>query len=474
MIKIEERFFLDKIGLSKEEMSKLLAIALERGGDFSEIFIEYRFNNSVTIEEDIVKSSSRSISLGAGIRVINGEQTGYAFTNDLSFDILKKAAITAGTIADSGNHRSVSDLTEHSRKNNLYISNHLVTELSLEKKINLVRSAYDSALKYDKRIVKVSSTLADEVQFVLVCNSFGKIVTDIRPQTRLMVISTAQENNTRDTGFENAGGRVGVDFFENVKRPEEIGRLASEEAINLLSAGDSPAGEMPVVLGGGESGVLIHEAVGHPLEADGAWKKTSIMADKLGKLVANPIVTIYDDATIPSYRGSLNIDDEGTETEPVLLIENGKLVAYMNDLLSSKILNHKPNGHGRRESYAFSPIPRMNNTVLEKGDCTPDDIIKSVKKGFFAKSFQGGMVNSTGKFTFSVNLGYLIEDGKLTKPVKNATLIGSNFEILQNIDMIGNDTGFFLGTCGKDGQSVPVTCGTPTVRISKMTVGGKI
>jgi len=474
MVKIEEKYFFDKIRLTEEEMSRLLSIALEKGGEFSELFIEYRFNNSVTIEEDIVKSSSRTISLGAGIRVINGEQTGYAFTNDLSFERLKKVALTAGSIAKSGTSNPIANLTKPVFQNQYYTYDNLVTELNLDKKISLVRSAYDSALNYDKRIVKVSSTLADEVQFVLICNSFGKYVTDIRPQTRLMVVSTAQENQNRDTGFHNSGGRVGVDFFETEKKPEEIGRLASEEAINLLSAGDSPAGEMTVVLGGGESGVLIHEAVGHPLEADGAWKKTSIMSDKLGEMVANPKVTIYDDATIPKYRGSLNIDDEGTETEPVLLIENGKLVAYMNDLLSSKILNHKPNGHGRRESYRFSPIPRMNNTVLEKGDSSPDDIIKSVKKGFYAKSFQGGMVNSTGKFTFSVNLGYLIEDGKLTKPVKNATLIGSNFEILQNIDMIGNDTGFFLGTCGKDGQSVPVTCGTPTVRISKMTVGGKL
>ncbi len=474
MIKIEEKYFLDKLQLSKEDLNKLLSLALENGGEFSEIFIEYRFNNSVTLEEDIVKSSSRTITLGAGIRVINGEQTGYTYTNDLSFDKLKKIAITASSIAKSGIKNEVADLSKSSLKNQLYSYDNLITHLDLEKKINLVRSAYDAALKYDKRIIKVSSTLADEVQFVLIGNSSGKYVTDIRPQTRLMVVSTAEENNNRDTGFENAGGRVGVEFFETEKRPEEIGKLASEEAINLLSAYDSPAGEMPVVLGGGQSGVLIHEAVGHPLEADGAWKKTSIMSGKLGEMVANPIVTIYDDATIPSYRGSLNIDDEGTETKPVLLIENGKLVDYMNDLLSAKILKHEPNGHGRRESYRFSPIPRMNNTVLEKGDYTPEEVIRSVKKGFFAKSFQGGMVNSTGKFTFSVNLGYLIEDGQLTKPVKNATLIGSNFEILQNIDMIGNDIGFFLGTCGKDGQSVPVTCGTPTVRISKMTVGGKL
>lgn len=474
MVKIEEKYFLDKINLSKDEISELLSLALGKGGEFSEIYLEYRFNNSVTIEEDIVKSSTRSISIGAGIRVINGEQTGYAFTNDLTLEKLKKVAITAGSIANSKIAGKIANLIEARPNKSVYKTEKLVTELDLKDKISLVRRAYDSALNHDKRIVKVSSSLADEVQFVLISNNLGNYVFDVRPQTRLMVVSTAEEKNNRNTGFENAGGRVGFEFFDKERKPEEIGKLASEEAITLLSAGDAPAGEMTVVLGGGESGVLIHEAVGHPLEADGAWKKTSIMAGKLGENVANPIVTIYDDATIPDYRGSLNIDDEGTETEPVLLIEKGKLVGYMNDYLSSKILNHKPNGHGRRESYMFYPIPRMNNTVLEKGDLHPEEIIQSVRNGFYAKSFQGGMVNSTGKFTFSVNLGYLIEDGKLTKPVKNATLIGSNFEILQNIDMIGNDTGFFLGTCGKDGQSVPVTCGTPTVRISKMTVGGKL
>jgi TldD protein len=217
---------------------------------------------------------------------------------------------------------------------------------------------------------------------------------------------------------------------------------------------------------------MIHEAVGHPLEADGNWKKTSIMWDKMGTMVANPLVTISDDATIPNYRGSLNIDDEGTTTENVMLIEKGKVVGFMNDRLGANILGHKMNGHARRESFMSPPIPRMNNTILAKGDSDPEEIIKSVDKGFYAVSYQGGMVSGTGKFTFSVNLGYMIENGKLTYPLKNATLIGTNIEILKDISMVGSDTGFFLGTCGKDGQSVPVTCGTPTLKISKMTVGG--
>lgn len=218
---------------------------------------------------------------------------------------------------------------------------------------------------------------------------------------------------------------------------------------------------------------MIHEAVGHPLEADGNRKKTSIMWDKLGKQVANPIVTIYDDPTIPNYRGSLNIDDEGTVPKKTMLIENGKLVGYLQDRLSAKLMNMDLNGHGRRQTYRNNPIPRMANTVLAPGDATPDDIIKSVKKGFYAETYQGGEVNDSGKFTFSVNMGYKIEDGKLTKPVKNATLIGTNVQILNEVDMIANDTQFFLGTCGKDGQSASVTAGTPTLKIRQMTVGGR-
>jgi len=262
-------------------------------------------------------------------------------------------------------------------------------------------------------------------------------------------------------------------FFEGVETPASIGEKAAKEAITLLSAVDAEAGEQPVVLGKNNSGVMVHEAVGHPLEGDGNWKKSSIMWDKLGQMVGNPVVTIYDDATIPRSRGSLNVDDEGTRTRKVMLIEKGKLVGYLNDRLSAKMLKMEMNGHGRRDSYRSTPVPRMANTVLASGDADPEEIVRSVKKGFYADTFQGGQVQGTGKFTFSVNLGYLIEDGKLTRPVKNATLIGTNVQILKEIDMVGSDQGFFLGTCGKAGQWAPVTAGTPTVRIRQMTVGGR-
>jgi TldD protein len=276
------------------------------------------------------------------------------------------------------------------------------------------------------------------------------------------------------TGVGNAGGRVGTAFYRTAgSRPKDIGANAAKEAVLLLSAVNPVPGDQPVVLGSKNSGVVVHEAVGHPFEADGVWRKTSIMWDKLGTEIASPLVTIYDDATIPHSRGSLNVDDEGTFTRKAMLVEKGKLVGYLYDRLSARLLGVESNGHGRRSSFRRMPIPRMNNTILARGDSEPEEIIKSVKKGFFAESYTGGMVQGTGKFTFSVNLGYLIEDGKLTAPVKNATLIGTNVQVLKEIEMVGNDMDYFLGTCGKGGQGAPVTAGTPTFKVREMTVGGR-
>lgn len=458
-------------GIGREDIARLIEAALSKGGDFAELFFEYRISTSVIMEEDIIKSSSESIIKGVGVRVIKGMQTGYAYTSDLTFGNIRHAALTAGSIANSNASIQKINLDEKKISSNGYDLNFPLSNEDLSKKIELVKTAYTSALNYDKRIVKVSCGLADELQYVTIANSLGNIVSDLRPQCRLGVTVTADDGVNKTTGFKSAGGRVGMSYFDNLLL-QKTGTDASEEAIILLSAVDAKSGEQTVVLGHEQSGVLIHEAIGHPLEADGVRKKTSIMTGRLNEMVANPIVNIIDDATIPTLRGSLNIDDEGTETKNVVLVENGKLVGYMNDYLSANALGHEMNGHARRESFSSDPIPRMNNTVLLNGNSTSEEIISSVQNGFYAKSFQGGMVNSTGKFTFSVNLGYMIENGKLTQPIKNTTLIGSNIEILNNIDMIGDDMGYFLGSCGKDGQTVPVTCGTPTLRISRMTVGG--
>lgn len=461
-------------GFSKEEINNLLGIGLSKGGEFSELFFEYRISNNLTLEEDMIKNSSENISLGVGVRVIKGKQTGYAYTNDLTFEEVKNACLAAAVIATGNSKANNINVAEKAFKQQVYQMAHPLSKEELQAKIDLVQRANDAAQSFNEKIEKVTIRLADQLQKVTIANSDGLLIDDIRPQTRLIAIATAKDGDKRSTGFHSGGGRVGMDFYKTVKTPETIGKNAADEAMILVNADNAPAGEYPVVLSEGQSGVMIHEAVGHPLEGDANWKKQSIMADKMGKSVANDIVTIYDDATIKDYRGSLNIDDEGTVTENVMLIEKGKLVGYLNDRLSAKLLKQKANGHGRRQSYKYPPIPRMNNTILAKGEHSTEEIISSVKKGFYAKTYQGGMVDNTGKFTFSVNLGYMIEDGKITKPIKNATLIGSNIQILQNVDMIANDMGFFLGTCGKEGQSVPVTAGTPTLRISKMTVGGVV
>ncbi len=461
-------------GLAEEDVKKLLEVALGKGGEFAELYFEHTITNSVTMAEDIIKESSERIELGVGVRVIKGQQQGYGYTNDINFDSIKSAALTAAAIANSNSNKNIANLERKALKRHIYDLNRPLYEMKLNPKIDLIKEAYIAAQNFDSRIQKVTAAMSDSLEKITIANSNGLLISDVRPQTRLFVQVTAVDEKTGVTtsAFASEGGRMGADVYSRVKTPTDIGKEAANEAIILLSAKPAPAGEMPVVLDKEQSGVMIHESVGHPLEADANWKGQSNMSGRMGEMVAAPIVTIYDDATIPNLRGSLNIDDEGTETKKVMLIENGRLTAYMNDLLAAKIMKTEPNGHGRRESYQFMPIPRMNNTILAKGDSDPEEIIKSVKKGFYAVSYQGGMVENTGTFTFSVNLGYMIEDGKLTYPLKNATLIGSNLKIMQDVDMIGNDTGFFLGTCGKEGQSVPVTCGTPTLRISKMTVGG--
>jgi TldD protein len=470
---ISSEIFEQRFGVSSDDMRKILEMALSKGGEFSELFFEYKILNSVRMEEDIVRDSSENISLGVGIRVLKGEQTGYGYTDDLSFEKMKQTALTAATIAAGNSKISIAKLKESKLKTQTYDMKSPFSDLNLTSKMDLVKEAYSAAKSYDARITKVQAYLVDEIQYITIANSEGLLVSDTRPQVRLIAIATAQDKAVRNTGNGNAGGRIGLDFYKNNITPTQIGKRAGEEAITLLSAVDPPAGEQPVVLGSFQSGVMVHEAVGHPFEADGNRKKTSIFWDKMGQQVANPIVTIYDDPTIPNLRGSLNIDDEGTVPRKSMLIDKGKLVGYLQDRLSAKLMGTEMNGHGRRQSYQNNPIPRMANTVLAPGDATPEDIIKSVKKGFFAETYQGGEVNDSGKFTFSVNKGYLIEDGKLTKPVKNATLIGTNVQILNEVEMIANDTQFFLGTCGKDGQSAAVTAGTPTLKLRQMTVGGR-
>jgi len=464
----------DHFRIPPNELQKILSIALSRGGDFSEMFMEYRIYNLINMEEDIIKETAESISLGLGIRVLSGEKTGYGYTNDLSFSKIKKAALTAASIAAGHTTRNALPLSPLPIHHNFYPVKRPVHKEKLEKRITLVRKTYLSAQNFDPKIKKVKSSFIDQIQYILIVNSDGLMASDIRPLAKLVCVAIGEKDGKREAGFSGGGGRIGIEYFVDKLTPEEIGREAAQEALTLLDAEEAPAGEMPVVLAPGHSGVLVHEAVGHLLEADFNRKKTSVFWNKMGKKVAASQVSIFDDPTIPHFRGSYNIDDEGTVPTKTLLVEKGIMTGMLQDRLSAKLMNKDLTGHGRRQDYASIPIPRMSNTYIDKGDYAPEEIIKSVERGFYASKYQGGQVEDSGKFTFSVSSGFLIEEGKITAPVKQATLIGTNIGVLKSIEMVGSDLEFGLqtGTCGKEGQEIPVADGCPTIKISKITVGG--
>lgn len=468
----------DPFPLKISDLKKMLEIALSSGGDFADIFLEHRISRSILMEEDIIKETSESITLGLGVRVIRKDQTGYAYTNDFSEEKIKMAAETAASIAraKSSSLKNFSQLrlkTIRPRKEVARVKM-LATSSGLQKKLDLVKRAYNSALKFDPAIKKVQVAYGESTQQVWIINSEGLSVKDVRPMVKLAVQAIAEKNGRRESGFYGGGGRAGLEYFSYQLTPEVIGQEAAKEACLLLEAVEAPAGEYPVILSPGHSGVLVHEAVGHLLEADFIRKKTSIFWNKLGKQVASEQITIYDDPTIPGFRGSYNIDDEGSLPQKTLLIEKGRIKDFLQDRLSARLMKKNLNGHGRRQDFSCWPLPRMSNTYIDRGEYSPEEIIRSVNKGFYVSHLSGGQVEDSGKFTFSVTLGFLIEDGRLTRPVKQATLIGTNLDILQKVEMIGYDLEFGLqtGTCSKEGQDVPVADGCPTMKIAGMTIGG--
>ena len=467
--------FEDHFGMADAERKRALELALSSGGDFAEVYCEYRTYSFINMEEDIIKETAESVSLGLGIRVIAGERTGYGYTNDLSSESVGKTALTAAAIAASKRSASLRDFKEARQLEDRYPLAQPAHQASLQKKIELVRRAYLACQKSDPKIKKVKVLFQDSAQFISIVNSEGRAAVDARPQVKLVCTAVAEKEKRREFGFSGGGGRVGLEYFERILSPEQVGREAAEEALLLLEAVEAPAGEMPVILAPGHAGVFVHEAVGHLLEADFIRKKTSIFWDKLGKKVGSPLLSIYDDPTRPSFRGSYNIDDEGATPAKTLLIDRGVVHSFLQDRLSSRLMGRTLTGHGRRQDYTCIPIPRMSNTYVDRGQDDPGDILRSVAKGIYAEKFEGGQVEDSGKFTFSISAGYLVEEGRLTAPIKQATLIGTNIDILQKIDRVGSDLSFGLqtGTCGKEGQEVPVTDGCPTIRISRMTVGGQ-
>ncbi len=457
--------------------NKLLGHALEAGGDYADLYFEFRVQADYALEEEQIRTLGRHISLGLGVRVTKGDATGYAYCEDLAWEKMVHAARTAGQIAAGGGHApvNVASLTSVPTPSFYAIPTPSIV-MPVADKLALLRAADKAARAYDPRIIKVQASFGEYVKEILLFTSDGRMATDIQPILRIGVSATAEDGTKRQSGSGGGGGRYGLEYFADATRDAAAhGREAARVAIAMLDARDAPAGEMPVVLGAGDSGILLHEAVGHGLEADFNRKETSNYSGQIGKNVASPLCTVVDDGTIVNSRGAINVDDEGYAGQHNTLIENGVLVGYMHDRLSAKHFGIEPSGNGRRESFRAMPLPRMTNTSLLGGQDNPEDIIKSVKRGVYAKRFSGGQVNiSNGDFLFSLTESYLIEDGKLTAPLKGVNLIGNGPEVLRRVDMLGSDFELSDGiwTCGKDGQSVPVNVGTPTVRISSMTVGG--
>jgi TldD protein len=470
-----DSFFAARFGLRTQDLEGYLAEALSQGGDYADVYFEYQATSTISMDEGIVKTATQGVSLGAGVRVLSGERTGYAYSDDLSPEKIKQAARVAARIA-SGPAKVDKIPLHEGTKRNLYPVITAPNEMGFGERLDLVKRAEKAARDYDPRIFQVQSTYADSLRHVLVANSEGTLTFDRQPMARLNVLALAREDNgSPQNGYAGGGGRVELDFFLHEKTPEHFAKEAARQAIVLLDAVEAPAGDSVVVLGPGWPGVLLHEAVGHGLEADFNRKGTSAFSGRIGQQVASPLCTIVDDGTIGSRRGSLNVDDEGNVTQRNVLVENGVLQGYLQDQLSSRIMNTAPTGSGRRESYEHIPMPRMTNTFMMPGESDPEEIIRSVDKGLYCVNFGGGQVDITsGNFVFSASESYLIEGGKLTRPVKNATLIGNGPEALKYVSMVGNDLKLDegIGICGKEGQSVPVGVGIPTVKIDRMTVGG--
>jgi len=468
---------LKSFGLTEGEVLGALGRVKVRDVDYADLYFEFCVSESVSMEESLVKRATKSVSQGVGVRATAGEKTGFAYSDELTKKDLELAADTARYIANSpsGTGAAVSVPVCQRPTRDLYPIERAQAEVATADRVSLLNAIDAEARRYDPRIKNVMASFNTEYKVVMVATSDGTLIGDVQPLSRLQVTCIAEENGQRQAGSFGGGGRVGFEFYHEGDRYLGYAREAARAAILNLSAVEAPAGVMPVVLGGGWPGILLHEAIGHGLEADFNRKKTSAFSQLLGKRVASDVCTIVDDGTLPGRRGSLNMDDEGTPTGRTVLIEQGILRGYITDKLNARLMGIPVTGNGRRESYQSVVLPRMTNTFMLAGASDPEEIIRSVDRGLYAVSFGGGQVDITnGKFVFSASEAYLIEGGKVTRPVKGATLIGSGPEILTKVSMVGHDLKLDegIGTCGKDGQSVPVGVGLPTIRIDEITVGG--
>lgn len=469
-------FFVDRYGLETGKLAETMGRALGNRVDYMDLYCEYRINDAISLEEGIVKKGNRNISQGVGVRANSEEKTGFAYSDEISLRQIESAAGTAKWITESGvSTGRIPVGISRPRIKNLYPLSSPVSEIPFGERVTLLQKMDRIARAYDPRIKKVMISFSSEHKIIYILTSDGNEVEDIQPLTRLNITCIAEDGTERQVGTFGGGGREGFSKFTEGNLFEVYAREAARQAIVNLGAEPSPAGTMDVVLGPGWPGILLHEAIGHGLEGDFNRKKTSAFSDRIGQKVASPLCTIVDDGTIKGRRGSLNIDDEGTETQKTVLIEKGVLKGYLQDKLNARLMKMAPTGNGRRESFAHIPMPRMTNTYMLPGPHKKEEIISSVKRGLYAVSFGGGQVDITnGKFVFSTSEAYLIENGKVGRPVKGATLIGNGPDVLTRVSMVADDLELDsgVGTCGKDGQSVPVGVGLPTIRIDGLTVGG--
>ncbi|MFQ5509283.1 MAG: metalloprotease TldD [Leptospirillia bacterium] len=465
---------LEQNELNEQNLEQIISRILGGPVDYADIYFEYSRSESVSLEEGIVKRASQHVSQGAGVRGVAAEKTGYAYSDDISLPALSQAADTARAIAKGGGGDRVPVAIERPNQD-LYPVEIPPTDVPVQDKVKLLQEIDAIGRACDPRIVNVMASISCEYKVVLVATSGGLVVGDIQPLVRLNVSCVAQSGDNRQIGTFGGGGRSDFGMFTDDRAFETYTREAARQALLNLDAVPAPAGTMDVVLAPGWPGILLHEAIGHGLEADFNRKGVSAFSGLLGKQVASEHCTIVDDGTLPGRRGSLNVDDEGVPTSRTVLIEDGILKGYINDRMNAKLTGAELTGNGRRESYAHAPMPRMTNTFMEAGQEEPEEIIKGVGRGLYAVSFGGGQVDITsGKFVFSASEAYLIEDGKITTPVKGATLIGNGPDVLTRVTAVGNDLELDsgIGTCGKEGQSVPVGVGLPTIRVNDLTVGG--
>ncbi|NMG53157.1 metalloprotease TldD [Aromatoleum aromaticum] len=472
-LKVADRYLLNPYDLGHSELEKVFRKLLSHRLDYADLYFQYHRSEGWSLEEGIVKSGSFNIEQGVGVRAICGEKTAFAYSDDISLPALTAAAEATRAIADAGGQRSVA-VQPHAGLPRLYRSDDPLGSLDDTAKVKLLERLERFARDEDPRVTQVMAHISGSWEVVMVMRSDGHMAADVRPLVRVSVTVIMEENGDREQGSGGGGGRFDYGYFDD-DRLREYALAAVHQARTNLGAGPAPAGTMSVVLGPGWPGILLHEAIGHGLEGDFNRKGSSAFSGRMGQQVAAKGVTVVDDGTLPDRRGSLTIDDEGNPTECTVLIEDGILTGYMQDTMNARLMGVKPTGNGRRESFAHLPLPRMTNTYMLNGDKSHEEIIKSVKKGLYAANFGGGQVDITsGKFVFSTAEAYLIENGKVTRPVKGATLIGNGPDALTRISMIGNDMALDpgVGTCGKDGQSVPVGVGQPTLRIDGLTVGG--